>query len=127
MLPVHPPGLLLIQANAGPWVRLAEETGALVKFWRVKDSPPFSTSVDDLRQLLTDKTKIVALPHVSNLLGEVYDVAAVVKAVRSSPAGQCTPIIDLCMSSFQHAIVYNLQLGMVAHNETAAVLPCYVT
>ena len=43
--------------------------------------------MEDLQELLTDKTKIVALPHVSNLLGEVYDVAAVVNAVRSSPAG----------------------------------------
>ena len=85
------PSFFLLQANAGPWVRLAEETGALIKWWRVKEGPPFSTSMDDLQLLLTDKTKIVALPHVSNLLGEVYDVAAVVKAVRNGPAGQCAP------------------------------------
>ena len=79
--------LLLLQANAGPWVRLAEETGAVVKWWRVKGEPPFSTSTDEFQQLLTEKTKIVALPHVSNLLGEVLNVAAVVKAVRNCPAG----------------------------------------
>lgn len=45
--------------------------------------------MDDLHHLLSDKTKIVALPHVSNLLGEVLDIAAVVKAVRDGPAGQC--------------------------------------
>lgn len=85
---IHPQRLLLLQANAGPWVRLAEETGAVVKWWRVKECPPFSTSMEDLQQLLTDKTKIVALPHVSNLLGEVLDIAAVVRAVRDGPAGQ---------------------------------------
>ena len=68
-------------------MRLAEETGALVKWWRVKGGPPFSTSLDDLKGLLTDKTKVVALPHVSNLLGEVMDLPAVVKAVRAGPAG----------------------------------------
>ena len=82
--------LLLLQANVGPWVRLAEETGALIKWWRVKEDPPFPTSMDDLHQLLTDKTKIVALPHVSNLLGEVLDIAAVVRAVRDGPAGPST-------------------------------------
>ena len=102
----------LDQANAGPWWRLAEETGAVVKFWRVKDGPPFTTSIDDLQQLLSGKTKIVALPHVSNLLGEVYDVAAVVRAVRSSPAGQCTCMMycsshGLRMQSFSsHGLTY---------------------
>ncbi|KAL3161934.1 hypothetical protein ABBQ38_009016 [Trebouxia sp. C0009 RCD-2024] len=81
------------EANAGPWVRLAEETGAVVKWWRVKECPPFSTSMEDLQQLLTDKTKIVALPHVSNLLGEVLDIAAVVRAVRDGPAGGTTRVV----------------------------------
>ena len=71
--------------------------------------------MDDLKQLLTDKTKIVALPHVSNLLGEVYDVAAVVKAVRSSPAGWLVTLTgDHCISPFQHAVMDSLQLGMMA-------------
>lgn len=87
LVAARPETLLLLQANAGPWVRLAEETGAVVKWWRVKGEPPFSTSMDDFQQLLTAKTKIVALPHVSNLLGEVLDMAAVVKAVRNCPAG----------------------------------------
>jgi selenocysteine lyase/cysteine desulfurase len=82
--------LACMQANAGPWVRLAEETGALVKWWRVSDTPPFSTSLSDLKKLLSDKTKIVAFPHVSNLLGEVVDVAAAVKMIRAGPAGQLT-------------------------------------
>lgn len=76
-----------MQANAGPWVRLAEETGAQVIWWRVSATPPFSTSISDLKNLLSNKTKIVALPHVSNLLGEVVDVDAVVKAIRQGPAG----------------------------------------
>ncbi len=79
-----------MQANAGPWVRLAEETGAVVKWWRVSDSPPFSTSLSDLKKLLSSKTKIVAFPHVSNLLGEVVDVGAAVKMIRAGPAGQLT-------------------------------------
>ena len=76
-----------LQANAGPWVRLAEETGASVKWWRAREAPACVSSIDDLKDLLSSKTCIVALPHVSNILGEVMDVAAVVKAVRDGPAG----------------------------------------
>ncbi len=79
-----------MQANAGPWVRLAEETGALVKWWHVSDTPPFSTSLSDLKKLLSHKTKIVAFPHVSNLLGEVVDVGAAVKMIRAGSAGWLT-------------------------------------
>ena len=46
-----------------------------------------------MKKLLSDKTKIVAFPHVSNLLGEVVDVGAAVKMIRAAPAGQL--IIDL--------------------------------
>lgn len=83
-----------MQANAGPWVRLAEETGAQVLWWWVSDHPPFSTSISDLKNLLSNKTKIVALPHVSNLLGEVVDVDAVVKAIRQGPAGEVDNLLS---------------------------------
>ena len=78
---------LIMQANAGPWVRLAQETGSTVKWWRVSAEPPFATSMDDLKGLLTDKTRIVAVPHVSNMLGEVLDLDTAVQLVRSGPAG----------------------------------------
>ena len=68
-------------------MRLAEETGATVKWWKVREAPACASSVDDLKDLLSSKTRLVALPHVSNILGEVMDVAAVVKAVRDGPAG----------------------------------------
>lgn len=55
--------------------------------------------MEDLQQLLTDKTKIVALPHVSNLLGEVLDIAAVVRAVRDGPAGQLHLLHDTRLQS----------------------------
>jgi len=77
-------------------VRLAEETGATVKWWRVLAGEPFSTSMSDLKSLLSEKTKIVALPHVSNLLGEVYDMDAVVKTIRAAPAGDWLNFVLFC-------------------------------
>jgi cysteine desulfurase family protein (TIGR01976 family) len=62
------------EANAGPWARLARR-GVTVKWWPV-DRATTACSLDRLADLLTDRTRIVALPHVSNLLGEIEDVRA---------------------------------------------------
>jgi cysteine desulfurase family protein (TIGR01976 family) len=62
------------EANAGPWARL-ERRGARVKMWRV-DPASSICSIEELGQLVTDRTRIVAMPHVSNLLGQIEDVRA---------------------------------------------------
>ena len=36
-------------------MRLAEDTGAVLKVWRVQPSPPFSSSINDLKALLTPR------------------------------------------------------------------------
>jgi len=63
------------EANAGPWARL-ERFGVVVRTWPV-DPETFQCSLSSLEDLLNGRTKIVALPHVSNLLGHIVDVKAV--------------------------------------------------
>jgi cysteine desulfurase family protein (TIGR01976 family) len=65
------------EANAGPWARLARR-GVTVKTWRV-DPTTFQCPLDELAKLLGPRTRIVALPHVSNLLGEITPVAQVAR------------------------------------------------
>lgn len=72
------------EANAGPWAKL-ERFGMVVRLWRM-DPETFQCSLDDLRSLLTPRTKIVAFPHVSNLLGEVVDVTAITRIVHEAGA-----------------------------------------
>ncbi len=57
------------EANVGPWVRL-KESGYVIKTWKL-DPHTFQCSLNELEGLVTAKTRIVAFPHVSNLLGEV--------------------------------------------------------
>ena len=71
------------EANAGPWVRLAAATGAQLRWWDVDPHASCASSEDALRTVLTPCTRVVALTHVSNLLGGVVDVASVVRLVRS--------------------------------------------
>ena len=43
------------EANAGPWERLARETGATLKIWKIQTSPPFTSHLDDLKVILSPK------------------------------------------------------------------------
>ncbi len=74
------------EANAGPWTRLAANTGAHLTWWPV-DPHTRTSSLHTLETLLKPNTAVVALTHVSNLLGEVLDVRAVVDMVRSKAPG----------------------------------------
>ena len=61
------------EANIGCWLRL-QEMGAIIRWWNV-DPKSGRLSLDDLRNIVGPRTRIVAFPHVSNLLGEIVDVA----------------------------------------------------
>jgi len=69
------------EANLGPWKRL-EDRGARLRWWRL-DPETGSCPLDALDTLLTDRTALVALPHVSNLVGGIADVAAVCRAAHA--------------------------------------------
>ena len=43
--------------------------------------------MEDLKSLLSDRTRIVAVPHVSNMLGEVLQLDTAVHLIRNGPAG----------------------------------------
>ena len=72
------------EANVGPWVRL-ERVGVKVRWWEV-DPRTFESPIDALAGLLSDRTALVAFPHVSNLLGGVFDVQAITKLAHAAGA-----------------------------------------
>lgn len=63
------------ESNIGPWVRLAER-GAVVKWWGV-DPATGEYDYSELQSLLTERTKIVAVAHTSNILGDILDARRV--------------------------------------------------
>jgi cysteine desulfurase family protein (TIGR01976 family) len=75
------------EANINPWVRL-ESQGIEIVFW---DPDPVTTesSVDELKSLLNERTKIVAVPHTSNLLGDTMPLNEIVEAAHSVGAQVC--------------------------------------
>lgn len=59
-------------ANIVPWQQLAKRTGATLKFIPMSDSGELEKEAID--NTITDNTKIVAVTHVSNVLGTINDV-----------------------------------------------------
>ncbi len=64
-------------ANIVPWHFLRERYGAVIKWAPVDDEGNFL--IEEFEKLLTDRTKIVAITQMSNVLGSVVPVKEVVK------------------------------------------------
>ena len=60
------------EANAGAWRRLAD-SGIKIVEWHVHPETGL-LSLDDLEDLYSDRTKMVAYPHCSNIIGHVNPV-----------------------------------------------------
>ena len=81
------------EANIGPWVNLSKRSGAKLSWWYPGPNGG-AGEIADLEQILTKDTKIVALCHVSNLLGEIIDLPRIVELIRSRAARDCQIIVD---------------------------------
>src|SRR5271169_462636 len=64
-------------ANIVPWHFLRERYGAVIKWAPVDDDGNFL--IDEFEKLLTDRTRMVAITHMSNVLGTIVPVKEVVR------------------------------------------------
>ena len=64
-------------ANIVPWQIVAARKGARLVKWPFNDDG--TLSLGELKQLISDKTKMVAVAHVSNVLGTVNPVKEIVE------------------------------------------------
>ena len=64
-------------ANIVPWQLVAQQTGAKINAVPVDDNGNFN--INDLEELITEKTKIISVPHVSNVLGTIFPVKEIAK------------------------------------------------
>ena len=75
------------EANSGPWRRL-EEFGLKIIEWPIA-SDTAELDIDVLRQLLNEKTQLVAFPHVSNIAGNINDVGSITELAHAAGALVC--------------------------------------
>ena len=80
-------------ANLLPWQQLAKRTGATLKWFSMREDGSLDLSAID--QIITPKTKVVAITHQSNVLGSVPDLAPIVVAAHAVGA---VVVLDGCQS-----------------------------
>jgi cysteine desulfurase/selenocysteine lyase len=78
-------------ANLVPWQELCRRTGATLRWYQVTDAGRLD--LDSLE--LSDRTKVVAFTHQSNVMGTVPPVAELVRRARA--VGALT-VLDACQS-----------------------------
>lgn len=81
-------------ANIVPWTQIAQKTGAVIKVAAVE--PDGAVKTDSIAALVTDKTKLIACAHISNVLGTILPVADICALARSR--GIVT-LIDGCQAA----------------------------
>jgi len=80
-------------ANLIPWQQLAARTGAILRWFDVTTEGRLDLS--QIPQLITAKTKVVALTHQSNVLGTINPLSQIVLAAHAVGA---VVVLDACQS-----------------------------
>jgi cysteine desulfurase/selenocysteine lyase len=81
-------------ANLIPWQELAARTGAVLRHISVRDDG--TIDLDAAASVISDRTRVVAFPHVSNVLGIVNPVAELVALAQAVDA---VTVLDACQSA----------------------------
>jgi cysteine desulfurase / selenocysteine lyase len=71
-------------SNIVPWQLLCQRTGATLRWFGV--TPDGRLDLSDIGDLITERTKLVALAHQSNVLGTINPVRAVADAAHAAGA-----------------------------------------
>jgi len=69
------------QSNIVPWQIVAEKTGAVLRVVPIDDAGEID--LDTYKKLLSERTKLVAIAHVSNVLGTVLPVKEMIQQARA--------------------------------------------
>ena len=81
-------------ANIVPWQLVAQQTGAKIRAVSVDDDGNFD--INDLEKMITEKTKIISVPHVSNVLGTIFPVKEISKLAHKANA---ICVVDGCQGA----------------------------
>ena len=80
-------------SNLVPWQNVAKKTGAKLNYMYINDE--FELSDEEIENKITDKTKVVGITHVSNVLGTVNNIEKIIKYAHKKGA---VVIIDASQS-----------------------------
>ena len=78
-------------ANIVPWQMVAEKTGAVVRAFSMDADGSFNMA--SFTNMMTPRTRIVSVPHVSNVLGTVFPISDIAKIAHDAGA---LMVVDGC-------------------------------
>lgn len=73
------------EANVASWLQIASWRDLTIKWWDSSDKQNPRLDCDVLKSLLTEKTKLVACTHTSNILGSISDIKKIAQTVHTVP------------------------------------------
>ena len=71
-------------SNLVPWQKVAKVTGSKLNYMYINDE--FEISDEEIESKITDKTKILGITHVSNVLGTINNVKKIIKQAHKKGA-----------------------------------------
>ncbi len=83
-------------SNLVPWQFVAKKTGSSLNYMYINDE--YELSEEEIKSKITDKTKIVGITHVSNVLGTINNVKEIIKYAHKKGA---IVVVD-CSQSIPH-------------------------
>jgi cysteine desulfurase / selenocysteine lyase len=106
-------------ANLIPWQQLAARTGAILKWFEVTSDGRLDLSAID--SVITERTKIVAITHQSNVLGTINPLTEITRAAHNIGA---VVVLDACQSVPHMPVdVKELDIDFLAFSGHKAVGP----
>lgn len=101
---IHPNDEILISeaehhANLVPWQHLCKLTGAKLKVFKVTDNGDYAP--EEFTAQLTERTKLVAVTAMSNVLGTIFPVAEITKSAHQTGA---KVLVDACQLAVHHPL-----------------------
>ena len=73
------------EGNVSPWLHFAEDRGVIIR-WLPFNRDTWRIEPDDLRALLTDRTRLLALNYASNMTGSINPVAELSRIAKEAGA-----------------------------------------
>ena len=71
-------------SNLVPWQKITKATGSKLKYMYINNN--FEISDEEIENKITDKTKIVGITHVSNVLGTINNVKKIIECAHKKGA-----------------------------------------
>lgn len=62
-------------SNVLPWIKLSEEIGIVIKYVPLDEN--YELTLENIKKSVTEKTRVISIAHVSNVVGDVRDITAI--------------------------------------------------